>query len=118
MTKSRGDPDPREEIGRGGRRSRRGGGRGTQRARPTKMIPTKICWLNNSGKFPMNMRIPPLNTKIMFESSPLISRILARRFVDSTFPVKFPMDVLHSAKEGTVETGCSDLYVVIHDFTI
>ena len=25
---------------------------------------------------------------------------------------------LHSAKGGAVETGCSDLYGVIHDFTI
>ena len=27
-------------------------------------------------------------------------------------------DILHSAKGGAVETGCSDLYGVIHDFTI
>ena len=32
-----------------------------------------------SGKTPMDMRIPPLKTKIMLESNPLKSRILVRR---------------------------------------
>ena len=27
---------------------------------PTKIIPTKICWLKISGEFPMDVRIPPL----------------------------------------------------------
>ena len=43
------------------------------------LIPTKICWLNISGKFPVGMRIPPLRVKIMFESNPLKSRILVGR---------------------------------------
>ena len=46
---------------------------------PTKIIPTKIHWLNISGKFPMDMRIPPLTLKILPESNPLKSRILVRR---------------------------------------
>ena len=29
-----------------------------------------------------------------------------------------PGEALHCAKGGAVETGCSDLYGVIHDFTI
>ena len=41
---------------------------------PTKMIPTKICRTNNSGKRSKGLRIPPLNIKIMFESNPHISR--------------------------------------------
>ena len=46
---------------------------------PTKIIPTKICWLNISGKFPMCLGIPPLQIKIMLESNPLKSRILVWR---------------------------------------
>ena len=46
---------------------------------PTKIIPTKICRLNNSGKSPLDMRIPPLEIKIMLESNPLRFRILVRR---------------------------------------
>ena len=43
---------------------------------PTKIIPNKICWLKFSGEFPMDMRIPPLQTKIPLESNPHNSRIL------------------------------------------
>ena len=32
-------------------------------------------------------------------------------------PPQRPVD-LHSAKGGAVETGCSDLYGVVHDLTI
>ena len=46
---------------------------------PTKIIPTKIRWLELSGKFLMGLRIPSLNIKIMLESNPLKSRILVRR---------------------------------------
>ena len=46
---------------------------------PTKLLPTKIAWLKLSGNFPMDIRIPPLKTKIMLESNPLKSRILVRR---------------------------------------
>ena len=35
---------------------------------PTKIIPAKICWLKYSGKFPMDMGIPPL--EIQSESNP------------------------------------------------
>ena len=43
---------------------------------PTKSLPAKIRWLKSSGKFPTGLGIPPLKLKIMFESSPLKSRIL------------------------------------------
>ena len=46
---------------------------------PTKIVPAKICRLRNYGEFPMDMRIPPLNIKIMLESNHLKSRILVRR---------------------------------------
>ena len=46
---------------------------------PTKIIPTKIPWLNISREFPMNIRIPPLWIKILLESNPPKSRILVRR---------------------------------------
>ena len=39
----------------------------------------KIRWLNISGRFPMDMRIPPHRIKILLESNPLKSRILVRR---------------------------------------
>ena len=45
----------------------------------THNLPTKICCLKLSGNFPMGMRIPPLDVKIMLESNPLKSRILVRR---------------------------------------
>ena len=44
-----------------------------------KIIPTKICWLKLSKKFPMGITIPHLTIKIMLESNPLKSRILVRR---------------------------------------
>ena len=34
---------------------------------PTKSLPAKICRLNISGEFPMDMRIPPLRIKILLE---------------------------------------------------
>ena len=43
---------------------------------PTKIIPTEIRWLELSGKFPLDMRIP---LKILLESNPLKSRILVGR---------------------------------------
>ena len=43
---------------------------------PNSMIPTKIARLRRSGKFPMGLGIPPLQFKIMLESSPLKSIIL------------------------------------------
>ena len=59
---------------------------------PTKVMPTKICWLNLSRKFRMDVRIPPRKLKIMLESNPLKSRILVRRLaVDSAVDMK----VLH-----------------------
>ena len=42
-------------------------------------IPTKIPWLNISGKLPIGMRIRPLNLKIMLESNPLKSIMLVGR---------------------------------------
>ena len=46
---------------------------------PTNIIPTNIAWLKLSGKFAMDMRIPPLSIKIMFESNPLKSTMLVGR---------------------------------------
>ena len=46
---------------------------------PTNIIPTNIAWLKLYGKFPMDMRIPPLKFKIVLESSPLKSTILVGR---------------------------------------
>ena len=46
---------------------------------PTKIIPAKIRFLKLSGKFPMDMRIPPLDIEMLLESNPLKSRILVRR---------------------------------------
>ena len=46
---------------------------------PTKIIPTKIAWLKNSSKFPMDMGIPPLTSKILLESNPLKSGVLVLR---------------------------------------
>ena len=52
---------------------------------PTKNLPTKIAWLKLSGKFPLDMRIPPLKIKIMLESNPPKSRILVRRLTAPRF---------------------------------
>ena len=41
--------------------------------------PKRIRSLNIFGKFPVDMRIPRLNIKILLESNPLKSRILVRR---------------------------------------
>ena len=40
---------------------------------PTKITPAKTARLKPSGRFPIDLRIPPLNIKIMLESSPLKS---------------------------------------------
>ena len=49
---------------------------------PTKITPAKIRWVETFGKeIPMDMRIPPLEIKIMFGSNTLKSRILVWRFV-------------------------------------
>ena len=46
---------------------------------PTNITPANIAWVKLWGKFPMGMRIPPLEFKIMLESNPLKSRILVGR---------------------------------------
>ena len=46
---------------------------------PTNIIPTNIARLKLSGKSPMDMRIPPLCIKIVPESNPLKSTMLAGR---------------------------------------
>ena len=46
---------------------------------PTKIVPSKICRPKLSGKFPMDMRIPLLEIKILLEPNPLKSIILVRR---------------------------------------
>ena len=50
---------------------------------PTKIIPTKICWLKLSGKFPKGLEILPLKMKILLEPNPLKSRILVLRLAVS-----------------------------------
>ena len=44
----------------------------------TENLPVKIRWFKLSGKFPMDMRIPTLNIKIVLGSNPLKSIILVR----------------------------------------
>ena len=46
---------------------------------PTNIIPAKNAWLKLSGKIPMDVRIPPLEIKIMLESNPLKSTMLVGR---------------------------------------
>ena len=46
---------------------------------PTNIVPTNIAWVKLSGKFPMDMRIPPLYIKIVLESNPPKSTILVGR---------------------------------------
>ena len=53
---------------------------------PTEIIPTKIPRLKLSGEFPADMRIPPLEIKILLESNPLKSRIFVRRLAVHTVP--------------------------------
>ena len=53
---------------------------------PTHIIPTKIAWLELSGKLPSGLGIPPLNIKIMLESNPLKSIMLLRRLAVPRIP--------------------------------
>ena len=46
---------------------------------PSKIVPTKVRCLKLSGELPVGLRIPPLELKILLESSPLKSRIFVRR---------------------------------------
>ena len=55
---------------------------------PTNIVPTNIAWLKLSGKFPVDMRIPPLNIQIMLESNPpkptmLVGRLGVDMFIES-----------------------------------
>ena len=45
---------------------------------PASIIPTTIARLKLSRRFPMDVRLPPLNIDIMLETNPLKSRILVR----------------------------------------
>ena len=45
----------------------------------TSCIPTKMCWLKMSGRFPMDMRMPPRKSKSMLASDPPKSAILVQR---------------------------------------
>ena len=51
-----------------------------------RFIPTKIAWLKLSGKFRMGLAIPPLKLKILLESNPLTSIIVARRLAVKIIP--------------------------------
>ena len=59
--------------------------RGKQSERSAKVslhcniLHSKIRWLRISGKSPMDVRMPPLKTKILLESNTLRSRIFLRR---------------------------------------
>ena len=46
---------------------------------PTNIMPTKIARLKLSGKSPMDLRIPPIQIKVMLESNPLESTMLVGR---------------------------------------
>ena len=46
---------------------------------PTNIVHTNIDWLKLSGKSPVDMRIPPIQIKIMLESPPLKSTMLVGR---------------------------------------
>ena len=54
-------------------------GRSDAPSPPTNITPTNIARLKLSGKFPMDMRIPPLGIKIVLESDPLKSIMLVGR---------------------------------------
>ena len=66
------------QAARGGQAARRPAGKPAAAGSPylpAKIIPTKITWLNISGRFPVDTRIPPLKIKNLLESNPLKSRI-------------------------------------------
>ena len=46
---------------------------------PAKIVPAKVAWLNPSGEFPVDVRIPSLRVKLPLESDPHKSIILVRR---------------------------------------
>ena len=59
---------------------------------PTNIVPTNIARVKLSGRLPMDMRIPPLQIKIMLESNPLKSKLLigglgVRKMAASTTPL-------------------------------
>ena len=54
---------------------------------PTNIVPTNIARLKLSGKSPINMRIPPLEIKIMLESNPLKSTMLVGTMLVGTMLV-------------------------------
>ena len=73
---------------------------------PTNIIPTKICWLKMSVKFPADMRIPPLKLKILFQSKPLKSRILVRRL--AVQPILIPMSIMERERESETKAREND----------
>ena len=62
---------------------------------PTKITPIKIAWFKFSWKCPMCLGIPPLKLKIkiVLESNPLKSRVLARRLAVSCTAAR-PVDAV------------------------
>ena len=52
---------------------------GTMPNLPAKIVPTKIYWLKLSWKFPMDLRIPPLEVKILLYPNHLKPRVSVRR---------------------------------------
>ena len=61
----------------------------------TKIIPTKIPWLEIPGEFLMDMRIPPLRIKILLESNPPKSRILVGKLGVESLRLGRPRCHLH-----------------------
>ena len=76
---------------------------------PTKTIPTKIRRLKTSGEFPLDMRAPPLNIKILLESNPPESRILVRRLA-------VPPDVREAARRPLRRGPGRNVYIYIYTY--
>ena len=68
---------------------------------PTNITPTNFAWLKLSGKSPTGLGIPPLLIKIMLESNPLKSTMLAGRLaVPRGFQISCTIKLLTRQLEG------------------
>ena len=85
----------------------------------TNIIPTKTAWLKHSGEFPMDLTVPPLESKIMLESNPLKSRILVGRLAVNK--AKGPKDQRTNGphEPGTEGPGCQGAkYTMLYYYII
>ena len=72
---------------------------------PTKIIPTKIRWRTLSGTFPMGLRIPALNIRIMLESNSLLkSRVLVWRLTVMLNVFVYVFEMLESYPDASVHS--------------